>query len=170
MHVDMRLQVSHLAVCTDASERGGGLSYSTGLTRCGGVQACALACDHEWVDSRRMEISDLNAGVGSLRQALDLLKVQPRAHVVTERNRHARSVLSARWPDATLLDFSAELSGDQVKELLDAAPGVTDWIVVCAISCQRAAASASQLLETTATLQSLSHHFKSPCPCAWLYQ
>ena len=47
MHVDMRLQVSHLAVCTDASERGGGLCYSTGLTRCGGVQACALSCDHE---------------------------------------------------------------------------------------------------------------------------
>ena len=160
MHVDMRLQVSHLAVCTDASERGGGLCYSTGLTRCGGVQACALACDHEWVDSRRMVILDLNAGVGSLRQALDLLKVQPRAHVVTERNCHARAVLSARWPDATFLDSSAKLSGDQVKELLDAAPGVTDWIVVCAISHQQATASASQLSETTATLQSLSNHFK----------
>ena len=40
MHVDIRLQVSHLAVCTDASELGGGLCYSTGLTRCEGVQAC----------------------------------------------------------------------------------------------------------------------------------
>ena len=47
MHVDIRLQVSHLAVCTDASELGGGLCHSTGLTRCGGVQACALACGHE---------------------------------------------------------------------------------------------------------------------------
>ena len=92
MHVDMRLQVSHLAVCTDASEQGGGLCYSTGLTRCGGVQACALACDHEWVDSRRMGILDLNAGIGSLRQALDFLKIQPRAHVVTERNRAFRSL------------------------------------------------------------------------------
>ena len=44
MHVDMRLQVSHLAVCTDASERRGGLCYSTGLTRYRDVQACALAC------------------------------------------------------------------------------------------------------------------------------
>ena len=160
MDVDIRLQVSHLAVCTDASERGGGLCYSTGLTWCGGVQACALACDHEWVDSRRLGILDLNAGVGSLRRALGLLKVQPRAHVVTERNRHARAVLSARWPDATLLDSPAKLFGDQVKELLDAAPGVTDWIVVCAISRHRAAASASQLLETAAALRSLSHHVK----------
>ena len=170
MHVDMRLQVSHLAVCTDASEQGGGLCYSTGLTRCGGVQACALACDHEWVDSRRMGILDLNAGIGSSRQALDLLKIQPRAHVVTERNRHARAVLSARWPDATLLGSSAELSVDQIKEMLDAAPGVTDWIVVCAISRKQAAVSASQLLETTATLQELVTPFQSPYSCAWLHQ
>ena len=47
MHVDIQLQVSHLAVCTDASELGGGLCYCTGLTKCGGVQACALACGHE---------------------------------------------------------------------------------------------------------------------------
>ena len=47
MHVDMRLQVSHLVVCTDVSELGGGLCYSTGLTRCGDVQACALACSRE---------------------------------------------------------------------------------------------------------------------------
>ena len=160
MHVDMRLQVSHLVVCTDASEQGGGLCYSTGPTRCGGVQACALVCDHEWVDSRRMGILDLNAGIGSSRQALDLLKMQSRAHVVTERNRHARAVLSVRWPDATLLSSSAELCIDQIKEMLDAAPGVTDWIVVCAISRKQAAVSASQLLETTTTLQSLSHHFK----------
>ena len=44
--------------------------------------------------------------------------------------------------------------------MLDAAQGVTDWIVVCAISRKQTAVSASQLLETTATLQSLSHHFK----------
>ena len=43
----LQLQVSHLAVCTDASELGDGLCYSTGLTKCGGVQACALACGHE---------------------------------------------------------------------------------------------------------------------------
>ena len=98
-----------------------------------------------------MGILDLNAGIGSLRQALDLLKVQPRAHVVTERNRHARAILSARWPDATLLDSSTELSVDQIKEMLDAAPGVTDWIVVCTISRKQSAVSASQLLETTAT-------------------
>ena len=107
-----------------------------------------------------MGILDLNAGIGSLRQALGLLKIQPWAHVVTERNRHARAVLSARWFDATLLGSSAELSGDQIKEMLDAVPGVTDWIVVCATSRKQAAVSASQLLETTATLQSVSHHFK----------
>ena len=44
---NMRLQVSHLAVCTDVSELGSGLCYSTGLTRCGGVQACALAWGRE---------------------------------------------------------------------------------------------------------------------------
>ena len=44
---NMRLQVSHLAVCTDVSELGSGLCYSTGLTRCGGVQTCALAWGRE---------------------------------------------------------------------------------------------------------------------------
>ena len=131
------------------------------LTRCEGVQACALACDQEWVDSRRMGILDLNAGIGSVRQALDPLKVQPRAHVVTKRNRHAGAVLSARWPDATLLDFPAKLSGDQVKELLDAAPGVTDWIVVCAIATARG---------NDGHLAELVTPFQSPWPCAWLYQ
>ena len=161
MYVDMRLQVSHLAVCTDASEkRGGGLCYSTGLSSCGGIQACALACDHDWVDSRQLGILDLNAGIGSSRQALDLLKVQPRAHVVAEHNRHARAVLSARWPDAMLLDSPSKLSGDQIKEFLDAAPRVTDWIVVCAISRQRAAAAVSRLLKAMATLQNLSRHFR----------
>ena len=43
----MRLQVSHLAVCIDVSELGSGLCYSTGLPRCGGVQACALAWGRE---------------------------------------------------------------------------------------------------------------------------
>jgi hypothetical protein len=88
MHwMDLRLKVSGQVYATDASLEGGGACVSTGLSPWGLSRLQGLSHEAEGLEgqaTRKMVVVEMFAGMGGLKQALELLGVEPMGVVAVD--------------------------------------------------------------------------------------
>ena len=105
-HQDFRSPISRYVTASDASMTGGGLCVSDGLTPYG-FKVSSGAFRGENVDDipeRGVVCVGLFDGVGSLRLALEVLRVNVYLHISAESDEHAKRVVKGHFNDVVQLD------------------------------------------------------------------
>ena len=99
-YMDFRLPTDPIVTASDASETGGGLVASTGLTEWGSRVAEGTVRGEEIESFQNQGLLVISAfdGIGSLRIALDTLKVPLAGYVSIEKDPIARRVLESHFP------------------------------------------------------------------------
>ena len=97
--MSFRMGLRSLITCSDASEHGGGVCASTGLTRFGEQVALGgAAVEMQANRGGRILSIGLFDGIGSLRVALDLLGCDVAGHISVEKDPGARRVVEHHFP------------------------------------------------------------------------
>jgi hypothetical protein len=128
--------VAALATASDASETGGGVTASKGLTAEGrarlweGEQRCSRPVAEE------LAFIELFAGIGGGRRALQLLGVTPGSHLMVEKDADAALVLKENFPEARHWPDVTTLDAPQMQELLADNPHIKKVLVFGGFPCQ----------------------------------
>eukprot|EP00438_Fugacium_kawagutii_P020310 Skav220832 [mRNA] locus=scaffold1888:98162:103688:+ [translate_table: standard] len=99
-------KVSPVVTCSDASQAGGGMCASAGLTPYG-VRAALVPVrgdvpePHDWCQVLSVGLFD---GIGALRVACDVLQLPMAGHISIENNPEAKRVVEAYFPDSQFHD------------------------------------------------------------------
>lgn len=116
-YMDFRCELSPQVTASDASEYGGGVCVSTGLTPAGCVAAnCKVRGDVvEPTDVVSVLTIGLFDGIGALRVAADALGWHVQGHISVEVSQQAQRVVESRFPNTISVADVKEVSGDMVK-------------------------------------------------------
>ena len=103
--------------CSDASQTGGGICVSSGLTEYGVMAANSevrgtIPEPHDFVQVLTVGLFD---GIGALRVACDILGVPVAGHISIEKDPEARRVLEAHFPDSLFWEDVTTVSRELVK-------------------------------------------------------
>lgn len=102
--MDFRLELDPKVSCSDASEKGGGLCSSVGLSYLGQVVAAgALRGQVQRQGDGSVLCVGLFDGIGALRVALDLLGCPVMGHISVESNPAASRVVESLFPDVVVV-------------------------------------------------------------------
>lgn len=115
--MDFRCKISKQVTASDASESGGGLTVSSGVTPMGCVAStCPVRGDLvEPLDVTSVLTIGLFDGIGALRVAVDALGWNVQGHVSIELSASAQRVVESRFPNTIAVDSVQEVSLDMVK-------------------------------------------------------
>ena len=118
-YLDMRCPYDPIVTASDASESGGGLSLSDGLTKFG-IEASTkdirgLALRRNLSDDSQILVVSLFDGIGACRVALDTLNAHVGGYVAVAANLEARQVLENSFSSAEVVDFVESVTEDLVK-------------------------------------------------------
>eukprot|EP00438_Fugacium_kawagutii_P024289 Skav230446 [mRNA] locus=scaffold3496:112156:119103:- [translate_table: standard] len=110
-------KLSPTVSCSDASQSGGGLVASSGLTPYGERAAQTtirgdVPEDHDWVQVLSVGLFD---GIGALRVACDALALPMCGHISIEQNKTASRVVEAFFPDTVFHDDICTVDLELVK-------------------------------------------------------
>ena len=116
--VNFRLDLSQCVTASDASEYGGGVTFSRGLTEAG---ACAARCSVRGDIVEPLEVESvltvgLFDGISALRVAVDSLGWNILGHVSVESNEEARRVVESRFPSTRFVTDIVLVDEAEVKE------------------------------------------------------
>ena len=116
--VDFRQDLSSCVTASDASETGGGVTFSRGLTEAGSCAArCAVRGDIvEPMEVESVLLVGLFDGISALRVAVDSLDWNVLGHISVESNPEARRVVESRFPSAQFVPDVALIDEKMVKE------------------------------------------------------
>lgn len=116
--VDFRVQPSPVVTASDASEFGGGVTMSTGLTESGSVAAgCSIRGDVlEPIEVTSVLAVGLFDGIAALRVAMDVLGWNVLGHVSVERDPGARRVVEAHCPSSVFVEDVTSVDQAMVVE------------------------------------------------------
>ena len=117
--MDIRMPYDPLCTVSDASEDGGGLCQSVGLT------AFGQAAKSKFIRGEREEVTDDNQllvislfdGMGSLRVALDTIGAQISGYVSVERSSEAYRTLQSNFPGVQHFDDVVDITPAVVQSL-----------------------------------------------------
>ena len=117
MYTDLRTLISGTATVSDASESGGGLCVSQGLTAAGMSEAVAspLPCLHDCEEN--LFCLDINTRVGSLRRALELCCVPVSAYGASQTDQPDWRVITQQWPNAMPIPALEKITDEFVRHL-----------------------------------------------------
>eukprot|EP00438_Fugacium_kawagutii_P010947 Skav235355 [mRNA] locus=scaffold665:213254:217513:- [translate_table: standard] len=136
--MDFRLETDHAVTASDASESGGGLCATIGLTSAG-QNAAAGQLRGETVDpfetSGLLIISAFD-GIGAIRVAADTLDVNVVGFISIEKDPQARRVVEAHYPSAIFIDDICSVSVETVQEWAALFPTCTAVLLTGGPPCQ----------------------------------
>ena len=117
-YMDFRTRVSPLVTASDASQYGGGVTVSTGLTPAGVVASqCSLRGDIvEPVDIPSVLTIGLFDGIAALRVAVDAIGWNIAGHISVEQSSTAQRVVESRFPNSVLVKDVALVDYTMVRE------------------------------------------------------
>ena len=103
--------------CSDASTTGGGICRSSGVTPVGllASQGSVRGERREGLGDDRVLSIGLFDGIGALRVALDLLKVEVLGHVSVESNPYASRVVEAHFPGTVVVPDVNKVDAEMVS-------------------------------------------------------
>ena len=136
--IDFRLPSDGIVTASDASQAGGGLCCSTGLTTFGlKASASAVRGDHfESFEEGGLLIVSVFDGIGSLRIALDALGAEVAGYVSVESNPAARRVVESAFPGVISLSDIREVSKEVIHRWAAAFPKVKGVLLGGGPPCQ----------------------------------
>ena len=116
-YMDFRTTISPLVTASDASQSGGGVTVSTGLTPAGVVASkCTLRGDVvEPADIPSVLTIGLFDGIGALRVAVDALGWNVAGHISVEQFEPAQRVVESRFPNSLLVHDVALVDLEMVR-------------------------------------------------------
>ena len=117
LFADLRLTVDPEVSVSDASNNGGALCVSRGLTELGRTAALADQRLPVQVASESFLLISAFDGIGGVRRAWDLLGLPVGCYASYETNRETIRVTSAAWPDVIPLGDITEVSLPQLQHL-----------------------------------------------------
>jgi len=136
MRMDLRAVPSADITVSDASEWGGGVCVSRGLTHQG---RGAFEVEMSMVgSSARDEIGliSLCGGIGAARRAFELLGIELAVFVLAEIDERAVKVVTARWPGVVLWGDVTGIDDDMIAAIGRAAPHLKLLFVESGTPCQ----------------------------------
>jgi len=124
------MDIDDLATAADASEAGGGVCASTGLTAMGRsrLQEGERRVDRPVTDS--LLLVELFAGIGAARRGLRILGVTPGTHIISEVSEDALAVLREAHPDARFQADVQTLHLAAIKALTADNPHIKHVLIV----------------------------------------
>ena len=119
----LRARVSGMVTCSDASEYGGGICRTVGMSSLGKV---ALSMEDPVLHSGNPEllVFEWFAGIGGLSRSLERLKVRPCLVVVCECDPHCIAVLRKFIPGCIVWKDIQKVSRQEVREVFDRCPSI----------------------------------------------
>ena len=116
-YMDFRSQIQPLVTASDASEFGGGVTASVGLTPAGVVAStCPTRGDIvEPSDITPVLTVGVFDGIGALRVAADVLGWNVQGHVSIEKSKEASRVVESRFPNSIFVDSVESVDEAMVK-------------------------------------------------------
>lgn len=136
--IDFRAGVDPVVTASDASETGGGLTRSVGLT-CFGVQASKALVRGELPDEEAdqglLAISAFD-GIGSLRVALDILQIPVSGYVAIEKDPKARRVVESAFPSSLFVEDITKIDKTHVQQWAASFPNCKCVLVAGGPPCQ----------------------------------
>ena len=114
--MDFRLPTDPIVTASDASETGGDLVASVGVTEWGAKVAGGSIRGVEWekIQDQGLLVTSALDGIGSLRVALDALKVPLAGYVAIESNPAARRVLESHFPCSLHFSGITQINKDKL--------------------------------------------------------
>ena len=134
--IDYRLRLDETATCSDASEQGGGVCASTGLTEMGMAR---LGEAVRGVGRGRVipvGLCETFAGIAGARRAFDILGCTPAFHISLETSEEAIRVSRCQYPGALHLGDVKDATRETMAEALRDAPDVDLVFHTSAPPCQ----------------------------------
>eukprot|EP00435_Cladocopium_sp_Y103_P042338 s660_g11.t1 len=116
-YMNFRCQLSEIVTASDASEKGGGITASSGLTPMGVIASdCTIRGDvMEPEDIPGVLTIGLFDGIGALRVAADALGWNVLGHVSVEKNKQAARVVESQFPNTLLVSSVEEVDLEMVR-------------------------------------------------------
>ena len=116
-YMDFRCQVSPVVTASDASEMGGGVTASEGLTELGAVaSSCEVRGDLvEPCELTSVLTIGLFDGIAALRVATDSLGWNVVGHVSVEKSKEARRVVESRFPGCIFIEDVTQVDLNMVQ-------------------------------------------------------
>ena len=116
--MDFRVGFSPVVSASDASETGGGVCASVGLTSYGRMAASSpvrgdIPEEHDFVTVLAVSLFD---GIGALRVACDALNLPMAGYIAVEKRAEARRVVESFFPDTLHVDDVASVDAEMVKQ------------------------------------------------------
>ena len=136
-HQDFRSPISRYVTASDASMTGGGLCVSDGLTPYG-FKVLSGPFRGENVDDipeRGVVCVGLFDGVGSLRKAAEVLRVNVHLHISAESDEHAKRVVKGHFNNVVQLDSVDEITPEMCQRWAGKTSGA-GMVIVGAGQCQ----------------------------------
>ena len=100
VEIDLSKDCSEIVSASDASETGGGVTVSTGLSHRGRGKLGEYEQMNQSVQADHLLLVEHCCGIGAGRRALELLGLRPGGHVCTEVDEAAIRVVKGTWPGA----------------------------------------------------------------------
>ena len=118
-YMDFRLPTDSVVTASDASESGGGLVASVGLTEWGAevAQGSIRGETEEPFQGSGLLVISAFDGIGSLRVALDALKVPLAGYVAIEKSPQGQRVLESHFPCSFQIDDITSVTKEQLAEI-----------------------------------------------------
>ena len=117
--MNFRMDIDPTVTASDASESGGGLVASTGLTDWGKRVSQGTIRGEKVEDFQEdgLLVISLFDGLGSLRLALDGLKVSLAGYISVEQNPDAQRVLEGHFPSSMCYSDVAQLTREDIQQI-----------------------------------------------------
>ena len=136
-----------MVTCSDASETGGGLCFSSRLSRAGRSEAEKLVREGIAFDGPQKEaedelvgakvlVIDLFAGLGGLEVALEKAGVKAHHSIMVEKDVDRRRLLRRKYPGSDFCSDITKFNEGLLKKSIEKVPGLTGIIVGGGSPCQ----------------------------------
>ena len=136
MRMDLRLRTSRTVTVSDASEAGGGVCASVGLTTSGAQEFLQELGSDAAVGRDAIGLIGLCDGIGGARRALDLLGVECALYASSEVDEAARKVVRAAWPSVVDLGDLTKIDKGMLLALRSKAPHLRLLLITLGSPCQ----------------------------------
>ena len=136
MRMDLRAVPSPVVTVSDASEWGGGVCVSRGLTPSG---RAAFVSEMSALGSRARDelgLVSLCGGIGAARRSLELLGVEVAVFVLAEIDPRAIAVVRARWPEVVVWGDVSDVTDGMIEAIARAAPNLQLLFLESGSPCQ----------------------------------
>ena len=135
-YIDFCAQTVDMVTCSDASETGGGVCYSSTLTDYGLTKLNEASRGTGEGRVPEPALVESFGGISGSRRALDLLGITPALHLHSETNPEACRVTTSQYPDSHSLGDLQEISHKQLVDTCAKVPRVDIVIDTAGPPCQ----------------------------------